>query len=127
MEPMTQESCGASDQMRSSQCFNPKDMGKPDHYDTEPGMFHNWNELFVSYMLSTDRKWGLVLIKRPDSIELSFQTYRLINHKGKKRHKDEHRDEEGRLAQAQNGRRKETQRYLEEVEEAKLKDDRSGR
>ena len=26
----------------------------------EPGTFHNWNELFVSFMMSIDRKWELI-------------------------------------------------------------------
>ena len=52
MEAMTQKSGDASDQMTSLQCFNSKDVIKPDQYDMEPGTFHNWNELFVSYMMS---------------------------------------------------------------------------
>ena len=40
--------------MTSLQCFNYKDMIKPDQYDMEPGTFHKWNELFVSYMMSFD-------------------------------------------------------------------------
>ena len=50
MEAMAQRSGDASDQMTSLQCFNSKDMIKPDQYDMEPGTFHNWNELFVSYI-----------------------------------------------------------------------------
>ena len=44
-------------------------MIKPDQYDMEPGTFHNWNELFVSYMMSIDRKWGLILttLQRKDA------------------------------------------------------------
>ena len=61
MEAMAQKSGDASDQMTSLQCFNSKDMIKPGQYDMEPGTFHNWNELFVSYMMSIDRKWGLIL------------------------------------------------------------------
>ena len=52
MEAMAQKSGDGSDQMTSLQCFNSKDMIKPDQYDMEPGTFHNWNELFVSYMMS---------------------------------------------------------------------------
>ena len=48
MEAMTQKSGDASDQMTSLQCFNSKDMIKPDQYDMEPGTFHNWNELYLS-------------------------------------------------------------------------------
>ena len=51
----------ASDQMTSLQCFNSKDMINLDHYDMEPGSFHNWKELFVSYMMSIDRKCVLIL------------------------------------------------------------------
>ena len=58
MEAMAQRSGDASDQMTSLQCFNSKDMIEPDQCDMEPGTFHNWNELFVSYMMSIDRKWG---------------------------------------------------------------------
>ena len=49
--------------------FNSKDMIKPDQYDMEPGTFHNWNELFVSFMMSIDRKWGLILttLQRKDA------------------------------------------------------------
>ena len=44
-------------------------MIKPDQYDMEPGTFHNSNELFVSYMISIDRKWGLILttLQREDA------------------------------------------------------------
>ena len=48
MAAMAQKS-GDANQMTSLRCFNSKDMIKPDHYDMEPGTFHNWNELFVSY------------------------------------------------------------------------------
>ena len=37
MEAMTPKSGDASDQMTSLQCFNSKDMMKPDQYDMEPG------------------------------------------------------------------------------------------
>ena len=69
MIAMTQKSVDASDQMTSLQCFSSKDMIKPDQYDMEPGTFHNWNELFVSYMMSIDRKWGLILttVQRKDA------------------------------------------------------------
>ena len=36
----------AGGQTTSLQCFNSKDMIKPDQYDTEPGTFHSRNELF---------------------------------------------------------------------------------
>ena len=61
MEAMAQKSGDASDQMTSLQCCNSKDMIKPDQYDLEPGTFHTWNELFVSYLMSIDRKWCLIL------------------------------------------------------------------
>ena len=64
MEAMAQKSGDASDQMTSLQCFNSKDMIKPDQYDMEPGTFHTWNELFVSHMMSIDRKWELILTTR---------------------------------------------------------------
>ena len=69
METMTQKSGDASDQMTSLQCFNSKDVIKPHQYDMEPGTFHNWNELFVSYMMSIDRKWVLILttLQRKDA------------------------------------------------------------
>ena len=69
MEAMAQRSGDASDQMTSLQCFNSKYMIKPDQYDMEPGTFHNWNELFVSYMMSIDFKWGLILttLQRKDA------------------------------------------------------------
>ena len=69
MEAMAPTSGDASDQMTSLQCFNSKDMIKPDQYDMEPGTFHNWNELFVRYMMSIDRKWGLILtgLERKDA------------------------------------------------------------
>ena len=69
MEAMAQRSGDASDQMTSLQCFNSKDMIKPDQYDMEPGTFHNWNELFVSKMMSIDRKWELILttLQRKDA------------------------------------------------------------
>ena len=60
MEALAQKMGDASDQMTSLQCFNSKDMINPDQYDMELGTFHNWNELFVSYMMSTDRKWVLI-------------------------------------------------------------------
>ena len=41
--------------------FNPKDMIKPTPYDMEPGSFVNWNELFVSYMMSIDGQWESIL------------------------------------------------------------------
>ena len=61
IEAMAQKSGDGNDQMTSLQCFNSKDMINPDQYDMEPGTFHNWNELFVSYMMSIDRKWRLIL------------------------------------------------------------------
>ena len=61
MEAMAQTSGDASDQMTSLQCFNSKDMIKPDQYHMEPGTFHNWNELFVRFLMSIDRKWELIL------------------------------------------------------------------
>ena len=69
MEAMTKKSGDASDQMTSLQCFNSKDMIKPDQYDMELGTFHNWKELFVSYMMSIDRKWRLILttLQRKDA------------------------------------------------------------
>ena len=69
MEAMMQKSGDASDQMTSLQSFNTKDMTKPVQYDMEPGTFHNWNELFVSYMMSIDRKWALILttLQRKDA------------------------------------------------------------
>ena len=69
MEAMAQKSGDASEQMTSLQCFNSKDMIKPDQYDMDPGTFHNWNELFVSCMMSIDRKWGLILttLQRKDA------------------------------------------------------------
>ena len=69
MEAMTQKSGDASDQVTSLRCFNSKDTIKPDQYDMEPGTFHNWNELFVSYMMSIDRKWVLILttLQRKDA------------------------------------------------------------
>ena len=35
----------------------------------ETGTFHNWNELFVRYMMSIDRKWGFILtaLERKDA------------------------------------------------------------
>ena len=44
-------------------------MIKPDQYDMEPGTFHNWNELFVSYMMSICRNWELILttLQRKDA------------------------------------------------------------
>ena len=38
MEAMVQKSGDASEQMTSVQCFNSKDMIKPDQYDTELGI-----------------------------------------------------------------------------------------
>ena len=69
MEAMAQKSGDARDQRTSLQCFNSRDMIKPDQYDMEPGTFHNWNELFVSYMMSIDRKWWLILttLERKDA------------------------------------------------------------
>ena len=69
MEAMAQKSGDASGHLTSLQCFNSKDMIKPDYYDMEPGTFHNWNELFVSNMMSIDRKWGLILttLQRKDA------------------------------------------------------------
>ena len=69
MEKTTQKSGDASDQMTSLQCFNAKDMIKPDQYDMELGTFHNWNEWFVSKMMSIDRKWRLILttLQRKDA------------------------------------------------------------
>ena len=61
MEAMAQKSGDASDQMTKLHCFDSKDMIKPDQYDMAPGAFHTWNELFVNYMMSTDRKRGLIL------------------------------------------------------------------
>ena len=61
METMTPKSGDANGQMTSLQCFNSKDMIKPDQYDMEPGTFQLWNELFVCNMMSTDRTWGLIL------------------------------------------------------------------
>ena len=49
------------DHMDTLKCFNQKDMVKPTPYDMEPGTFLNWNELFVSYMMSIDRKWETIL------------------------------------------------------------------
>lgn len=59
----------SEDQMSTLHCFNPKDMIKPTPYDMEPGTFLNWNELFVSYMMSIDRKWEIILndIQKKDS------------------------------------------------------------
>ena len=69
MEAMAQKSGDASELMTSLQCFNSKDMIKPDQYDMEPGTFHNWNKLFVSYMMSIDRKWVPILttLERKDA------------------------------------------------------------
>ena len=69
MEAMAQKSGDASDQMTSLQCFNSKDMIKPEQYDMEPGTLHSWNELFVSCMMSIDRKWVLILttLQRKDA------------------------------------------------------------
>ena len=50
-EATAQNNGGASDPMTSLQCFNSKDMTKSDQSDMEPGTFHNWNELFVSYLM----------------------------------------------------------------------------
>ena len=61
MEGTAQKSDDTSDQMTSLQCFNSMDMIEPDQYDMEPGTFHNWNQLFVSDMMSIDRKWWLIL------------------------------------------------------------------
>ena len=68
MEAMTQKSGDASDQVTSLQCFNSKVI-KPDQYDMEPGTFHNWNELFLSYMMSADRRRELILttLQRKDA------------------------------------------------------------
>ena len=59
---MAQKSSDASDQMTSLQCFSSKDMINPDQCDMEPGIFHNWNKLLVSYVMSIDRKCELILI-----------------------------------------------------------------
>ena len=69
MEAMAQKSGDASDQVTSLQCFNSRDMIKPDQYDMEPETFHNWSELFVSNMMSIDRKWELILttLQRKDA------------------------------------------------------------
>ena len=66
---LAHKSGDASGQMTSLQCFNSNDMIKPHQDDMEPGTFHNWNELFVSYMLSIDRKWELILttLQRKDA------------------------------------------------------------
>ena len=61
MERMAQKSGDASDQMTSLQCYNSKDMIKPDQYDMELGTFHTLNWLFVSFLMSIDRKWWLIL------------------------------------------------------------------
>ena len=60
---------GVESDMGTLKCFNVKDMIKPAPYDMEPGSFLNWNELFVSYMMSIDRKWGVILtsIQKKDS------------------------------------------------------------
>ena len=44
-------------------------MINPNQYYMEPGTFHNWNELFVSCMMSIDRKWWLILttVQRKDA------------------------------------------------------------
>ena len=44
-------------------------MIKPDQHDMEPETFHSWSELFVSNMMSIDRKWGLILttLQRKDA------------------------------------------------------------
>ena len=51
-------------------------MIKPDQYDMEAGTCHNWNELFVSYMMSIDRKWELILttLKRKDAASKKRKT-----------------------------------------------------
>ena len=170
--------------MDKLQGFNPKDMAKPTPYDMEPGSFHNWNELFMSYMISIDKQWEKILheLQKKDmvmnkeevekiqdelnmtqedkksanrslyinligytkgkarsrvisnAVDMSFETYRFIYHKGKnattmnivimkadvlrpapasKMEDIEHKLNEW----------KEKQRYLEEVGEAALKDD----
>ena len=56
--------------MTSLQCFNSKDMIKPDQYEMEPGTLHYWNELFVSCMMNIHRKWELILttLEKKDAV-----------------------------------------------------------
>ena len=58
------------------------DMIKPDQYDMQPGTFHNWNELFVSWMMSIDRKWELIstTLQRKDT---AFFTRTRLLHPGR--------------------------------------------
>ena len=51
-------------EMDSLQGFNPKDMVNPTPYNMEPGSFHNWNELFTSYMMCMDKKWQRIWTRR---------------------------------------------------------------
>ena len=67
MEAMAQKSGDASDQTTSLQCFNSKNMIKPEQFDMGPGTFHNWNELFVSSLTSIDRKLILTTLPRKDA------------------------------------------------------------
>ena len=70
MVAMAQKSGDASDRTTSLQCYNSKDMIKPDQYDMEPSAVHTWNELFVSHMMSIDRKLALILttLQRKDAV-----------------------------------------------------------
>ena len=183
MEREKDKTEGVESDMGTLKCFNVKDMIKPAPYDMEPGSFLNWNELFVSYMMSIDRKWGVILtsIQKKDSpynkedivkaqdelqmppdikkaanhalyinllgftkgkaksrvtsnsIDLSFESYRYIYHKGKNATKmnivlmkadvlrptkaNKVEDIENRMSEW-----REKQRYLEEVGEPPLKD-----
>ena len=69
MEREKDKTEGVESDMGTLKCFNVKDMIKPAPYDMEPGSFLNWNELFVSYMMSIDSEWGAILtsIQKKDS------------------------------------------------------------
>ena len=46
---------------------NSKNMITPEYFDMVPGTFHTWNELFVSNMMSIDRKLILTTLPRKDA------------------------------------------------------------
>ena len=95
METMAQESSETCDQMMSLQCVNSKDTIRPHQYGMEPGTFLNWNEFFVSYRMSLDRRWELILttlqkkdalmrkehtVRIQDELKMSLEIYSVVNH-----------------------------------------------
>ena len=61
MEAMAQKSGDASEQVTSFTMLQLQGHDQARLVRPGAGMFHTWNELFVSYLMSIDRKWCLIL------------------------------------------------------------------